>query len=781
MEFDSIETESTTTSSLTSLSSTALANRLGDASIGSEQTPLHVGPPHLFGDEETTLKWGRKTYLRGKGLRAKKRKRIGWQYAYGEEIEDGDDDKKAAMWLCHPCYKKRQVTTYMVTSSKHSQDHLKYHHRIDKNGSMPQRRHALTDSLTDDPAEQPSQPDISSYFSVLDYERLKQKLIEWIVVMHIAFSQVENEWFRDFLGVFNKKLVDWIPKSGDTVRKWIVADFDARKNDIRQQLCKSKSSIHLSFDLWTSPNLLAIVGVVAHYINERYEVETLLLGLRRLRGRHSGENIAEAVVSVVNSYKIADKIGCFVLDNATSNDTCVEEILRQLNIDDSVEHRRLRCLGHIINLGAKAFLFGQNPDAFVKEVIAADDIDDELKALKIWRAKGPIGKLHNVVVYIRRTPQRREEFDKYAGEKLKELESVLERMQAELDLYEEEKKDPLMVTQDNSTRWNSTYLMIERALKLRDTIDLFIKRAVEKPKKDAPLSRDDELSSDDWLVIARTCELLKPFYTTTIRLQSRAVNASHGALWETLPTIEFLLGFLESKAVEYGVNLETFKQRTSAEILATMDITLPSHENLLVAIKNGWDKLEEYYRKMDDSPFYTASVVLNPVHKWRYFTKRWIEHPDWLTAAKAKVQILWLTFYKATIKPLSSPVILRSSRTSDPDDFEQYMVPPDYNDDLELENEAEDEYDIYLRSRVIGIEQNDTIDLCRWWGRQEGLSPSLARMAFDLLSIPAMSAECERVFSSTKILITDRRARMKEDIIEASECLRAWYKSKRFG
>ncbi len=177
--------------------------------------------------------------------------------------------------------------------------------------------------------------------------------------------------------------MDWIPKSGDIMRKWILADFDARKNDIRQQFYKSKTSIYLSFDLWTSPNLLAIVGVVAHYINERYEVETLFLDLRRLRGRYNDENIAEAVVSVVNLYKIADKIGCFVLDNATLNDICVEEILRQLNIDNSVEYRRLRYLGHIINLGAKVFLFSQNLDAFVKEIIAAENINDKLKAVKI--------------------------------------------------------------------------------------------------------------------------------------------------------------------------------------------------------------------------------------------------------------------------------------------------------------------------------------------------------------------------------------------------------------
>lgn len=37
-----------------------------------------------------------------------------------------------------------------------------------------------------------------------------------------------------------------------------------------------------------------------------------------------------------------------------------------------------------------------------------------------------------------------------------------------------------------------------------------------------------------------------------------------------------------------------------------------------------------------------------------------------------------------------------------------------------------------------------------------------------------MSAECVRVFSRTKLLITDRRARKRDDIMEASECLRDW-------
>ncbi|OLL25887.1 hypothetical protein NEOLI_005033 [Neolecta irregularis DAH-3] len=53
-------------------------------------------------------------------------------------------------------------------------------------------------------------------------------------------------------------------------------------------------------------------------------------------------------------------------------------------------------------------------------------------------------------------------------------------------------------------------------------------------------------------------------------------------------------------------------------------------------------------------------------------------------------------------------------------------------------------------------------DLVGYWVLHEKIWPDLTQMAFDLQSIPAMSAECKR------------RQTMKEDIIEANECLKAW-------
>ena len=84
-----------------------------------------------------------------------------------------------------------------------------------------------------------------------------------------------------------------------------------------------------------------------------------------------------------------------------------------------------------------------------------------------------------------------------------------------------------------------------------------------------------------------------------------------------------------------------------------------------------------------------------------------------------------------------------------------------------------DEYKEYCKQRVQPYD-----NLLEWWGARQQKFPYLSKMAFDLLSIPLMFVECERVFSSAKLFITERRSRLKNDIVEACTCLRAWYKEE---
>jgi len=45
-----------------------------------------------------------------------------------------------------------------------------------------------------------------------------------------------------------------------------------------------------------------------------------------------------------------------------------------------------------------------------------------------------------------------------------------------------------------------------------------------------------------------------------------------------------------------------------------------------------------------------------------------------------------------------------------------------------------------------------------------------------MLSILAIAADVERLFSSAGVTLTDRRNRMGVDLLEALECLKSWYR-----
>ncbi|RYC78226.1 hypothetical protein BFJ63_vAg18900 [Fusarium oxysporum f. sp. narcissi] len=79
-----------------------------------------------------------------------------------------------------------------------------------------------------------------------------------------------------------------------------------------------------------------------------------------------------------------------------------------------------------------------------------------------WRTKGPIGKLRNIVKFIRSSPQRSEQFQRTAREQDYEGYRLCDESTAELE-----------VVMNNGTLWNSTYMMIERALRKQTEIRAF--------------------------------------------------------------------------------------------------------------------------------------------------------------------------------------------------------------------------------------------------------------------------------------------------------------------
>ena len=107
-----------------------------------------------------------------------------------------------------------------------------------------------------------------------------------------------------------------------------------------------------------------------------------MLRLCCLKGPYFGENIAEAIITIIKTYKIISKIGYFILNNAGSNDTYISAIIKRLNIKDTKEHRRLRYLSHVLNLSVKVILFGENPEVFKKDITTAAILKDKKVILR---------------------------------------------------------------------------------------------------------------------------------------------------------------------------------------------------------------------------------------------------------------------------------------------------------------------------------------------------------------------------------------------------------------
>jgi hypothetical protein len=183
--------------------------------------------------------------------------------------------------------------------------------------------------------------------------------------------------------------------------------YQARKKLLKIEiLSNSVSMVHISFDLWTLSSCISLMGVIAHYTDNTFRNRTIMIALKRLHETHSGENMASLLIEIINDFDLKERLRYFLTDNVGSNDTCVHHILISLLPDlTKIQRiqRRLRYFGHILNLACGSYLYGHDPDSFEIKIIVLKSLTREQKELQAWKKRGPIGKLHNIVVFIRRS------------------------------------------------------------------------------------------------------------------------------------------------------------------------------------------------------------------------------------------------------------------------------------------------------------------------------------------------------------------------------------------
>lgn len=351
------------------------------------------------------------------------------------------------------------------------------------------------------------------------------------------------------------------------------------------------------------------------------------------------------MINIINDYELGSKIGYFVTDNAPNNDVAIALILKhfmpQLTLQ-SRKARRLRCLGHVINLAAKAFIFGKDENAF-DEQLDLPVFKDMVKDLTMWRKMGPVGKLHNIIKFICRTPQRRGKFNEIR----------------QLNNDEAGAFDHLNVLIDNATRWNSLYLMIDRALKLRDRIDTFCidhanqmhdqppnKRAQTAEELEQLLNKDI-LTGDDWEMLSEVMVFLKPFYDYTKRAEGLKMDSSRGALSDYISTLNLLVRHVKQSRDDILLRC------------ANPELYSESLELLKACIINCWNKLDLYFFKSDTTGAVYAAVVTQPKSKFTYFQNRWEDEPTWIEKARVALNQIWLEYKHLNLDNTTTAGVVR--------------------------------------------------------------------------------------------------------------------------
>ena len=98
-------------------------------------------------------------------------------------------------------------------------------------------------------------------------------------------------------------------------------------------------------------------------------------------------------------------------------------------------------------------------------------------------------------------------------------------------------------------------------------------------------------------------------------------------------------------------------------------------------------------------------------------------------------------------------------------------------DDENEHIEVIDELETYLRApRLIPPTEEYAVQFraLSWWTQdeQQRRYPKLSKMAFDILTVPAMGAEIERVFSECSLALNTQRLKISQETLEHLMCLR---------
>ncbi|EOA12742.1 hypothetical protein CARUB_v10028251mg [Capsella rubella] len=523
------------------------------------------------------------------------------------------------------------------------------------------------------------------------------------------------------------------PVSKRTCSGDIVALYLEENAALKHLFNVEKQRVSFTTDIWTSSTTSCNYMVItAHWIDVQWKMQKRILSFKVVTD-HKGETIAGQLLDCLDEWGI-DKIFSVTVDNAKNNDKALENFKDRTRLrgGESLvcdgEFLHMHCCAHILNL-----IVG---DGFKK-------------------ANYSIVSIRNEVKHVRSSFSRLRSFSMRC-----ETGRVC-RGSLPLDV---------------NTRWNSTYLMLSSALKLRVAFERMVVEDklycdyFEEVDEKTKAKRFGPPTSSDWDEAVSLVKFLKVFYKSTLAF-SASKTVTSTLCYKEIVDIERNLNYMCTSLVE-DIKMQAYVMR---------------------------DKFEKYWNGLNNmNSLVIVGSVFDPRNKMCFaslcFDQLYGKGSKRGKDVHAPVVSAMESLYEYYTSRLSQPIDITVPTTSVPivitdisDDDDGEMMDSLYSQlvDVRRNEVGCSELQIYLSEKTEVRVENALglpYDVLSWWRCNSSKFPILSELARVILGIQVSSMASESAFSTSGRVLDSYRSSLTPYMVEVLICTQQWlrcsYKSE---
>ncbi|XP_071054789.1 zinc finger BED domain-containing protein 4-like [Onthophagus taurus] len=490
---------------------------------------------------------------------------------------------------------------------------------------------------------------------------------EMIALDNMPYLCVENTGFTRLM---NKICPQYKVPRRKYFSETIIPDIYDRLVEAIKKKIDGVQYLSVTSDIWTcSHTNESFISFTAHWLNTNFGFNHVLLNCKHFPESHTAENIKQMFL----------------------------DMLQMWNLDISQVHVIVRDNGaNIVKACNDAKLVGVPCFIHTLQLVIIHAIKTQRSIVDL------IAVCRKIVGHFNHSPA--------ACSKLKDI-------QTELNV------DHKKLVQDVTTRWNSSFYMLQRILEQKRVLNIY--------------AADNDivtLNTNQWSLIQPLLDLLEPFEEITKVMSSNVAFIS-----EVIPTITTLKVYLSKEDENLFHGVGTMKNCIYDEINRRFDSLLNNKFYIIATILDPRFKMTffesnkiDYFKYILTSEY--SQSESEPIINENYTPETKIRRLDDTISNETNKSKLWQCFDEIV-----------SSRDSLPKPSENIKV-----------KSIDEELNLYLNMDKL-IRTDDPLV---WWKAWKTTFPILTEIARKFLSAPAASVYSERVFSEAGNIYDQTRSRL---------------------